>query len=462
MEYTNRIATDNNIVSTEVGRFVNAVFCELQSEGVPYAVLRNYEELPDNEGHDIDVLVNQGGLDDLEPVLRKIAREQNWCLVRNQKRYGFSQYIFVQSSCYLDKRIIKWDVFETIMWKGIPWVDSTAMLENRQEYNGFFIPSPGAEAAVCLLKEVLQFGKIRKKHLDRIFHLCREDSEGFELVLAKSFGENLVRGLFEQVHHRCWEQIESSYNRLRLILIGRMLRSRPETVFRGWLLLVLSHIRMYLTRRTGFFLCFIGPDGSGKSSISHRVSKSLADVYNGVHYWHGHFKILPELKTYVRWFRGRKTVSKSLSSPSGNSVPGRLRGLLYILYYGLDYLLGHVPTARKKGLGYLIVFDRYFYDYVIQPSSFSVDSFLFRTLLNLMPNPDAVIYLQASPETVYARKPELSIEEIARQSHVCEQLVSLLPQAYVVDNTAQIDVVASKVCEIVLDRMAESVEAFEK
>jgi thymidylate kinase len=442
-------------VCAPVGHFVATMFEQLEQQKLPYVVLRNYDGLPGHVGNDIDVLVADDNLDRFSTVLCKIATEEGWCLVQHANRYGFRSFIFVPfPNGGFGGQSLKWDVWAPISWKGFTWIDSEVALSSRQVHqNGFYIPAHGVESATLLLKELLQFGKIKKKYLYRIQQFAQLDSESFKRVLEKAFGVDVSKKLLTQAQNGDWSQIERSYGYLRSKLVRKAILDNPVSVLCNVYQFVVGHLKEFIIGHNHLTLCLIGPDGSGKSTVSSHLAESMCDIFEGTCYYHGHFGILPELKTFCPSCLVEKRRQGTSIQLIMQKIPNRLTACILMIYYSFDYILGYAQLLRDRNKGKLIIFDRYFYDYIIQPSPFGINGWLFRVLARLVPTPNVVIYLHASPELIHNRKPELTVQEINRQADICNQLVRLLPNAYHVDNSQPLNRVILQIRNIILKKM---------
>lgn len=437
-----------------VERFISTMFEQLEQQKLPYVVLRNYEGLPEQVGHDIDILVGDEDLDRFSTMLCKIATEGGWCLVQHTNRYGFRSFIFVPMPDIMVERSLKLDVWAPISWRGFTWINTKVALSSRQVHQrGFYIPAHGVESATLLLKELLQFGKIRSKYLGRIQQFAQADSENFKKVLEKPFSEKLANHLLAQAQRGDWHDIEKSYRFLRLTLIWNAIKRSPASALSKLCKFVRGHLMEYISGRPRLFLCFIGPDGSGKSTISAQLIESLSDIFEETHYCHGRFGVLPELKTFCPSWLVKKGEVKTSGQSTTSEMPNRFVTSVLMVYYAIDNMFLYVRTLRRRCTTELVIFDRYFYDYIIQPSPFGINDWLFRVLTRLLPTPDVVIYLHASPELIHNRKPELTVQEINRQADICNQLVRLLPNAYQVDNSQPLNKVIFKIRKTILEKI---------
>ncbi len=191
----------------------------------------------------------------------------------------------------------------------------------------------------------------------------------------------------------------------------------------------------------GFFLAIIGPDGSGKTSVAETLSKSLESHFDQVPmYIHGDFDILPRLKSLRKiWAKIKRREMPpdpdyTKKHAGAAAVPHSLvRSLGYVCYYYWGYLLGHFTILLAKANNKIIIADRYFYDYFFLRDSMRIPHWLLRLLIYFIPRPDLIVFLDADAEEIYARKNELTIEEIKRQQDIIRKICKWLPNYIAID-----------------------------
>jgi hypothetical protein len=96
---------------------------------------------------------------------------------------------------------------------------------------------------------------------------------------------------------------------------------------------------------------------------------------------------------------------------SGSRLLGVLRIGRNLARAWLGYLLAIRPALRS---GKVVIGDRWLYGYVAQPQAlrFHGPSWIARLVLKAMPKPDLVVLLDAPPDAIHERKPELMPDEI--------------------------------------------------
>ena len=160
-----------------------------------------------------------------------------------------------------------------------------------------------------------------------------------------------------------------------------------------------------------------GPDGVGKTTaVSGLAEKLEALFYGKIRNYHGHFGFFPEWSKVYNWIFRKENNNLPKEFPRKIKKLSALRGILSVLYYGLEHFLAWPWILYLKIKGNAVIFDRYFYDFVTLSTNSKIPQKLFWFLSKIINRPDLTFILMAKPETIYSRKKELSSEEIKRQS----------------------------------------------
>lgn len=172
-------------------------------------------------------------------------------------------------------------------------------------------------------------------------------------------------------------------------------------------------------------VAILGPDGSGKTTISLRVESALNEKgILSVRLYAQRFGIFPTLRDLLRFDFSREIQTDDLEFHKDESIinPAALSAL-HLGYYSLEYFLGGLRFRSDiKSKRTVLVFGRYFYDFYFQRNHSKLPRPLIRLFENLVPKPDLVLVLKRDADVIYSSKPELPIAEIKRQQDIISEL----------------------------------------
>jgi thymidylate kinase len=176
----------------------------------------------------------------------------------------------------------------------------------------------------------------------------------------------------------------------------------------------------------GSYVWLVGPDGAGKSTVASGIDPGTTEVV----YWRA--GVLPMARQIV----GKPVEAGVNSQPHDREPDSSVRAMARLTYYAIDNALGYwfrVRPALRRGSNVLV--DRGWIDMVVDPRRYGFSSGRpARMIMRLLPAPDAVVLTKVSPQTAHSRKPELPLEEIARQYAQWANLGAGMRNFHVIDN----------------------------
>ena len=452
----------HDTTSQAVGVLVESLLGSLNSANVRYCIRQNYEGLPTHIGNDLDIMVYPCDGPLIFDRLIKVAQDGGWTLVRRIVRRG-TWTMFLAKEVEGRRRFVHVDIGGALAVRRVVWANAKYILEHVRPYRNFYVPQPGCEAALAV-RGLLVEGTIREKYRESSARYVADDYTHFAGCLLGHLNPKLVRQLGDLMSRREWQALADLAPRVRRNLLARTLVLRGPTQFLRYVEFIGQRLVESL-RPTGLFLVLIGPDGSGKTTIARALQEKLDNtLFAGTRVLHRYPGALPPLSSFL-YFGHRRRKSSSVDDQvhggtqnnGDRSVKlGLFRALANVLYYMWDFVLFHIPLRRATGKGKLVMFDRYFYDHLIQPSYSRVPRWLLRVILRIIPSPDLVVYLRTDAEQIHARKDELTVAEIEEQSRGCESLMRRCTNGCTVETNGSIEetinAVTSALCRILSDR----------
>jgi len=395
-----------NSPAASSGYLVLSFLRHFQTRGLAYVYLRNHESLPDVLGNDVDLLIPRGTAPQALALIRQTARELGWKVVRQVK---FSPLSVFLSPGQGDK-ILHVDLFERLEWHFLPLAGPEKILAQRRWNGRVFVCDPATEACLNLLTRLIYAGVVREKH--RVQWVDVQNQVGapaMESILADWVGARIAASLMSCLTRQDWPGVLRLHGRLRRVLLGRAVASRPGETLRA-ALAFLARGTERLFRPPGPFLVLEGADGSGKSRAISALLPFLVRFTgknNPVVFawkpWPGHFR-RPE--------HGSPTAPQN---PRARPTRHPLRGIFYLGYHWVTLWLGHLFWLRPvRAMNRAVVADRFGYNVFADPQRLRLrlPATLLWAAARLLPRPDLVFCLAADPAVIHARKQELSAQEI--------------------------------------------------
>ena len=169
-----------------------------------------------------------------------------------------------------------------------------------------------------------------------------------------------------------------------------------------------------MSKDKAIMLALFGPDGSGKSTVANVLEKHWKNAGVSTLRMHWRPGLLP-YRSRIRTCDSRE----GFTDPCKTKLRRGPKAWLIFLYVVVDFLLGYIFIIRPKlKRGTIVIYERYYYDILIDQKRYglSIPASVRRGIAGiLIPAPDIIFLLDAPAEVLYARKQELTCDEIERQ-----------------------------------------------
>jgi len=159
-----------------------------------------------------------------------------------------------------------------------------------------------------------------------------------------------------------------------------------------------------MSQNSSIIVSFMGVDGSGKSTLIELLRKKLKNKFRKIKYIH--------LRPYLILLDKSTVQANPHKSKKTWPILLNFFRILYwlIIYRFFFYLFGNNSNQ-------LIIFDRYAHDLMIDPIryKFNLPFKIAKFILDLFPNPNLWIVVNAPIKVLEKRKKELPTKELKRQ-----------------------------------------------
>ena len=414
----------------------------LLNNNADYAVLRNFEGLPDkNKSRDIDIIITRKSYIALKHTLLKLIDSSGWRIITYLHSDRLITYV-CGFSCGEHIELVQWDFFfNTSVW-GILLMDASEFVQHRQ-FNGFLYYM---EVEYQFLDKYLYNRAVGSQFPDKYAWMREKTSQS--LVVKEK-----IKAVFRV------NSIEECDNTDSHILVMRAVAAnflqRPFNTIGNVLLFLWTFIRNYICSNTGFSIGFTGPDGSGKTTVIDLMIENFGEVFRKAHvYFHFRPMLFGNLGEVAHSAGLKKDVDRNYDQPHRGGKTGMLSSLLRLGYYSVDYLLGYFLRVKPvTRITRLAIFDRYYTDIICDSRRSRIYlplKFLYGWGRCFIPSLDYNILLTAHTDTILGRKNELNREGIEAINARIDYLASK-PSFYKVLNEGTPQEAVAEILRIVFE-----------
>jgi thymidylate kinase len=435
----------------ERGQVAQALFDRLYAQGTAFCVLGDVRGYLETISSDIDIAVPPREFARMPDTISRFCRDLGLRLVQMLRHERSAcYYVIAWQDAYGTVRYLAPDFCSDYRRGGRLLLRSQELLNGRrkvEEYEDlprdFMVPAPDVQFAYYLIKRIdkLEIGATHGEFLSRQWHA---DPDGALRRMVRFWPALADNGLIAQAATANeWAGVRAALPRLRLAL-RRAVRLQPLE-----LLAEAGRALERVLRPTGMTVAFLGPDGSGKSSVIERVSADLAPAFRRTRQLH----LRPRLLAPGR----REPVTAPHALPPRDALASTAKLGLFVADYLAGYLLRVRPATVRSTL---VAYDRYYHDLLADPLRYRYGGApqLARAFAALVPAPDLWFLLDAPELVLQERKQEVTPPESEMQRRSYLTLATQLRDPVVLDATGSLPEVAMAATQAILAWLENRVE----
>jgi len=390
----------------------------LTAHEIPYVLLRDKPDAP--AIHDLDLLIDEAKSQEF----LAICRQHGFHLIRNG-RLNPGKLLLLR---WQAEGPLLLDVHQRLVVRGVEYLDAQRVLLRRQAENGYFFPGREDHLLTLLFHNLLGKGGIQDKHRAQLQSLMAQSlNETYLAQHAADYGLQEILSRFRKEFDKLQRDANLT-KQLSRLSYRRLYQRRPINRLRRWALSIKAEMQKWFGARCGVLIVLLGPDGCGKSTLLRTLREKLRAVAlttDTVYLGPWGQSVLPLQKILSRFhitpyraedkaFYSGKTMAREI--PKGlNLWQQNLKAWLYYAAVAIElwyrYFKLVLPKLRQ---GRIILADRYIYDLLVGYKSRPMNYHwgIRHWLCRRYPQPHLTILLDASPEVIHQRKPQLSLAQL--------------------------------------------------
>jgi len=414
------------------GKILSKTLTRFKEHNIKYFIIRNYEGLPNiNSSKDVDILVQPESVGIAKGILKSVYKENG---VSNYHEVQFGR-VFCCHGIDINVKIgIHIDIIGSYVSKGFEIFTFDEMYPYAEKYNDFFVLNKYFEGVMVFIYKQFNYNPILKEEYKEIIYNTHREYPEFKTLISKLVGIKLANNIFLEIEQKNFAKMVTYSEDLTKALRKYALRRQPLQTIKFIILFFWEKINriMFSYRKYSKVFSVMAPDGAGKTTFIDALQEKI-DFYfvndkkdNRCNVYHFRPNILPNLGELGEKV-GVNEQDKDFTNPHRSKPANKLSSLLRIAYYWLDYVVGYNLLVRRDVKhDKFSVFDRYSYDFLVDPgrTRLNLPMWLRKLFVKCMPHPRLVFYLDATPEVIYKRKQELTLDEIIRQTAAYKELAT--------------------------------------
>lgn len=415
---------------------------------MPYCILAGYDSYPDRISSDVDFMVPPSWMERLPAVIATVSARCEAQLVQCIRHETTATYFVVARLHAGGVSCLQPDSSADYRRRGRLWLRADEIvLRRRRHRSGFWVPCAADAFAYYLIKKIDK-GALDNSQALQLSARYEEDPRGCDEILQTLLPVEAARMVESAVHSGDWQAVISALPALKSALHRHAAREPLRKCVRNaWA--ELRRIVVRVVQPTGLSVAFLGPDGSGKSTLIARVSVELNQTFRRVQYQH----LRPGL-----FSRGRNGALVVAADPHGKPLRGSMGSIARLLLFWMEFLLGWpLWLFPRRVRSTLVIFDRYFHDILPDPRRYryGASPTVIRILGRFVPQPDIAFILDAPPELLQTRKQEVTLMEGRRQRGAYLEVAKEFRRARIVDVSRPLDQVVSCILRDILDHLEQ-------
>jgi thymidylate kinase len=370
----------------------------LNKSNIDFRVTNGYDAIIQNinDDSDFDLLFLKSNFKKIDSIISSFCKHSNYILVQMYHHEVYAKNFFLynrECNTYLNL-----DLYGNISRQGIQILEEKDVFEEKTIHKGISILKPHQEFIQYLIK------KIDKRNLSEetftyLGARYRKDKERCDQSLIFFFHNThlLISKAFQEKRFNLLDENLAIFKDDFLSLKTDVSKNKIRNTAR---------VFKRILKPTGIVIGFLGPDGSGKSTIIKMLQRQMLPYRRNDYF---HLKPIPQKES-----QSTKVVRDPHQYTPYSYLKSWIKLIVFICQYNLGWVRNVTPLKIKSSL---IVFDRYYDDLLVDNKRYRYGGgkIIAKFVRLFIPKPDLYFILTADAKIIHKRKQEVKFEELQRQ-----------------------------------------------
>ncbi len=408
----------------------------LHQKALDYAIINGYEALFEDKSNigDVDILFKKQDFLKIETILKGFCELEGFKIVQiyHQEVYAKNVFIFNPNTTHL----LNLDIYGKLHRKHTAFFTESEVFNNLSTYKGMNILATHQEFFHYLIKKIdknevtnTTFNHLKSLYLKE--GLCKtaiqRHFKNLSFLVIEAFEANNKNNLSGHI-----EALKKDIKVNSGLTLGYQIKNRFRILKR-------------VLKPTGIAISFLGPDGSGKSTIINGLlDKTLP--FRKTAYFH--------LKPIISNHEGE---SLATIEPHKYAPYSKLKSYVKLLFFIYQYNLGWIKNIwPSKIKSTLVIFDRYYDDLIVDHKRYRYggSKIIAKLIRNFIPKPALYFILTTEAYIIYERKQEVELSELQTQIENYKVLADGKQYRHIDVNKSPNDII-NDVYTILMEKMHE-------
>ena len=408
----------------------------LKNNNLDYVITNGYRDLFDknlSSENDVDILFRRKDFKSIEKTIKDFCKVEDFKIVQIYHQEVYAKNIFLYSN--KTQEILNLDIYGKLHKNNYEYFSEYKVFKNKTTYREISILAKHQEFFHYFLKKISK-RDLTKTVFEYLRNLYLQDQAQCSKTLQSQF-----KNISKKVEYAF---INDNLNAIISIREQILSDVKKGSLTLGYLLKDKIRIVKRVFHPTGISIAFLGPDGSGKTTVINGLTSSN----------------LPFRKTdyfHLKPIYTSNKVSEVTSDPHKFKPYNKLKSytkLMYFLYqYNLGWIKNIIPLKIKSSL---IIFDRYFDDLIADNKRYRYggQNYMAKFFRLFIKKPSLYFVLVTDAKTIYKRKQEVAFSELENQIFKYKSLVDN-DRYFEIDVSESPNLIVKNVSRILMKKMNE-------